>query len=72
VDTTKSKSEKLVPPGRVYHIYKTKEATSKYVMEESHHQVFTEIVVAPDMYTDHLPTSYENGFSKVLQDLSVV
>lgn len=57
VNTGITNAEKLVPPGRIFHVYK--ESPSYYVMEESDHQLFTEIIIAKDMARDHFPINYE-------------
>jgi len=61
-------AEKLVPPGKVFHIYKKTGASKHHVMENSRREIFTEIVIAPDMYLNHMPTVYEAGFKSVLEN----
>jgi len=68
IDRAKGENEKLVPPGFVYHMYKKSPSSKKFVMEQSERSIFTEVVIANDMYTDHLPLSYEGAFKSVLEN----
>jgi len=65
VDRTKSKTAKLVPPGKVFHIYKT--VNGEFVMERAKNEDFQEIVVANDMYMNHMPLTYENAFHQTIE-----
>jgi hypothetical protein len=69
VDTSRSSVEILVPPGRIYHMYKDLE-TKRTIMEESEHDLFKEIIVSRTMYTDHLPLVYEDAFKQVQEGLA--
>ncbi len=72
--TMDSEVEKLVPPGRCYHIYekffpeeaKGKVIPKRLVMEESKPEFFTEIVVSNSMFLNHMPLAYEGAFEKVI------
>ena len=66
VDCTKSDVEKLVPTGRIFHVYENEE--KQYVMEESDHDLFTEIVISNRMINDHFPINYEARWRKVLEN----
>ena len=55
----------MVPPGRIFHMYKPA-GEKKLNIEESQHDFFTEIVVSPHMYTDHMPNLYERAFSELI------
>ena len=61
-----SVATKLVPPGRVIHMYK-ENGKKELLVEESDHDLFTEIVVSNTMYTDHMPLKYEAAFVNLLQ-----
>jgi hypothetical protein len=56
-----------VPPGRIYHMYKNT-LDKKLSIEESKHDIFTEIVVSPHMYTDHMPNTYEQAFRDLVSN----
>ena len=66
LDTTKSSTEKLVPTGRIFHVYRAD--SGNYVMEESDHDFFTEIIIAKDMVNDHFPINYEARWKRLVND----
>jgi len=68
IDMNKSDAEKLVPPGKIYHLYKQCCTDTHFVMEESLHEYFTEIVVSTDMVENHFPISYEAAFESLTQN----
>jgi hypothetical protein len=69
VDCTVSNIEKLVPTGRIFHVYENEEGD--YVMEESDHDLFTEIVISNKMINDHFPINYEARWKKMLDNDSM-
>jgi Ran GTPase-activating protein (RanGAP) involved in mRNA processing and transport len=68
VQTNRSVNEKLVPPGKVFHMYKKTPKSKLLVMEESDKNFFTEIIISNSMYLDHMPTAYESAFKSVLEN----
>lgn len=68
VQIDKSNHEKLVPPGKMFHMYKLTTKSKFHVMEESEKSIFTEIIIANDMYLNHMPLAYENAFKSVLEN----
>jgi len=61
-------TERLYPPGKVYHIYN---ADGQYynTMEESNPSLFGDIMVTSSMLVDHLPNAYEDCLYRVHQTL---
>lgn len=53
--------------GTVYHILKVDPKVKELVMEIGDRAMFTEIVIAGSMYTDHMPTAYEAALQTLLE-----
>jgi len=67
LDFTVSSAEKLVPPGKLYHLYKPDPSKNMVVLEESNRDFFTEIVISNDMVQHHFPHSYDAAWKSLLQ-----
>ncbi len=68
VNTTMSRAEKLLPPGRLFHLYKPDPATDKVVIEEADKELFTEIVISSDMVQHHYPFSYDAAWKGLMEN----
>ena len=68
--------DKLFPPGYVYHILRDEHPKYKnpplYHMEFSDGSGFAEIIVASDMFSDHMPNAYNKAFEGIIRHQSLV
>ncbi|KYQ93248.1 hypothetical protein DLAC_11642 [Tieghemostelium lacteum] len=60
----------MLPPGKVFRIYKPEKNDSYYVMEESNPSFFKEIIISGTLLTDHMPDKYEMAFKSCLDNIS--
>ncbi|KYQ90932.1 hypothetical protein DLAC_07808 [Tieghemostelium lacteum] len=62
----------MLPPGRMFRIYKNSPNEPHYVMEESNPSFFKEIIISNTLLTDHMPDKYELGFQSCIDNLESV
>ena len=54
----------LYPPGTIYHFVRNDRGDLE--LELSSYERFSELVISPAMFKDHMPHNYEKAFKKVL------
>jgi len=64
-------TERLHPPGKIYHIWGQSRSHPKLYdrCEESAPSLFTNIILSPTAYSDHMPDVYEDCMALVLKRL---